>query len=42
MVAVARRGETSLKQVTADFGIPAGCLANWMRATEVAELPVTA
>lgn len=35
VVAVARRGEAPLKQVAADFGISAGCLANWMRAAEV-------
>lgn len=37
VVAVARRGEAPLKQVAADFGISTGCLANWMRAAEVAE-----
>ena len=37
VVAVARRGETSLKQVAADVGISIGCLKNWMRAAEIAE-----
>lgn len=37
VVAVARRGEAPLKQVAADFVISTGCLANWLRAAEVAE-----
>jgi transposase len=35
VVAVARRGETSLRQVAADFGISESCLANWLRAADV-------
>jgi transposase len=30
VVAVARRGETRLKQVAKDFGISESCLANWL------------
>jgi transposase len=35
VVAVARRGETPLKQVAKDFGISRSCLANWLRAADV-------
>ncbi|MEV5303530.1 IS3 family transposase [Amycolatopsis methanolica] len=35
VVAVARRGETPLKQVAKDFGISESCLANWLRAADV-------
>ncbi|OXM72815.1 hypothetical protein CF166_13270 [Amycolatopsis sp. KNN50.9b] len=35
VVAVARRGETPLKQVAEDFGISESCLANWLRAADV-------
>jgi transposase len=35
VVAVARRGEASLRRVAADFGISESCLANWLRAAEV-------
>ncbi|MEV7043878.1 IS3 family transposase [Amycolatopsis sp. NPDC051061] len=35
VVAVARRGETPLKQVAKDFGISESCLANWLRTAEV-------
>jgi transposase len=35
VVAVARRGEASLRQVAKDFGISESCLANWLRAAEV-------
>ncbi|MFI5593981.1 IS3 family transposase [Amycolatopsis sp. NPDC051758] len=35
VVAVARRGETPLKQVAKDFGISESCLANWLRAADI-------
>ncbi|MGW4489875.1 IS3 family transposase [Amycolatopsis sp. NPDC004368] len=35
VIAVARRGEVSLKQVAKDFGISESCLANWLRAADV-------
>ncbi|MEU4246935.1 IS3 family transposase [Amycolatopsis sp. NPDC026612] len=35
VVAVARRGDTPLKQVAKDFGISESCLANWLRAADV-------
>ncbi|HWC79353.1 MAG TPA: IS3 family transposase [Pseudonocardiaceae bacterium] len=35
VVAVARRGESPLKQVAKDFGISESCLANWLRAADV-------
>jgi transposase-like protein len=37
VVAVARRGETSIKQVAKDFGISESCLRNWLRAADAAE-----
>ena len=35
VVAVARRGEASVKQIAKDFGISESCLNNWMRAADV-------
>lgn len=35
VVAVARKGETSLKQIATDFGISESCLTNWMKAADV-------
>ena len=35
VVAVARRGEASLRQVAKDSGISESCLANWLRAVDV-------
>jgi transposase-like protein len=37
VVAVARRGQAPLKQVAADFGISESCLANWLKAADVAD-----
>ncbi len=34
VVAVARRGEATLKQVAKDFGISESCLTNWLKAAE--------
>ncbi len=35
VVAVARRGDAPIKQVTADFGIAESCLRNWLRDADV-------
>ena len=35
VVAVARRGDASIKQVAADFGIAESCLRNWLHAADV-------
>jgi transposase len=35
VVAVARRGEASVKQIAKDFGISESCLNNWLRAADV-------
>lgn len=37
VVAVARKGEASLKQIAKDFGISGSCLNNWLRAADVEE-----
>lgn len=36
-VARGREPETQLKQIAADFGISESCLANWMKAADVAD-----
>jgi transposase len=35
VVAVARQGQSSLKQVAKDFGISEGSLANWMKQADI-------
>tara|TARA_B100000749_G_C18393433_1_gene451345 strand:- start:945 stop:1241 length:297 start_codon:yes stop_codon:yes gene_type:complete len=35
VVAVARQGQSSLKQIAKDFGISEGSLANWMKQADV-------
>jgi len=35
VVAVARQGQSSLKQITKDFGISEGSLANWMKQADI-------
>lgn len=35
VVAVARRGDTTLAEVAKDFGISQSCLRNWIRAADV-------
>jgi transposase len=35
VVAVARKNESSLKQIAKDFGISESCLSNWMRQADV-------
>jgi transposase len=35
VVRVAREGDTSIKQVAADFGISESCLSNWLRQADV-------
>src|SRR5437868_11429045 len=37
VVAVARKGESSIKQVAADFGISESCLHNWLKQADVEE-----
>ena len=34
-MAVARQGQSSLKQVAKDFGISEGSLANWMKQADI-------
>ena len=34
VIAVARKGETSVRQVARDFGISETCLARWLRLAE--------
>ncbi|GAA1980277.1 transposase [Isoptericola halotolerans] len=35
VVAVARRGESTVKQIAKDFGISESCLRNWIHAADV-------
>ena len=35
VVAVARKGQASLKQIAKDFGISEGSLANWMKRADI-------
>ena len=35
VVAVARRGDTSIAQIARDFGISESCLRNWMRRADI-------
>ncbi len=35
VVAVARQGQSSLKQIATDFGISEGSLANWMKQADI-------
>ncbi|GHJ58692.1 transposase [Nocardioides sp. OK12] len=35
VVAVARQGQSSLKQIAKDFGISEGSLANWMKQADI-------
>lgn len=35
VVAVARKGQASLKQIAKDFGISEGLLANWMKQADI-------
>ncbi len=35
VVAVARRGESTVKQIAKDFGISESCLRNWLHAADV-------
>jgi len=35
VVAVARQGQASLKQIAKDFGISEGSLANWMKQADI-------
>ncbi len=35
VVAVARKGESPLRQVARDFGISEGCLHNWLKAADI-------
>ena len=35
VVAVARKGQGSLKQIAKDFGISEGSLANWMKQADI-------
>lgn len=35
VVAVARKGQASLKQIAKDFGISEGSLANWMKQADI-------
>jgi transposase len=35
VVAVARRGQTSLAQIAKDFGISEGTLSNWMKRADI-------
>ena len=37
VVAVARQGEVSLKQVAADFGVSQASVTNWMRQADIDE-----
>ncbi len=37
VVAVARKGESPLRQVARDFGISEGCLHNWLKAADIEE-----
>jgi len=45
VIAVARKGETSVRQVTKDFGVSESCLARWLQladredGTSVAAVP---
>ncbi len=34
-MAVARQGQSSLKQIATDFGISEGSLANWMKQADI-------
>ena len=34
MIAVARKGETSVRQVAKDFGVSVSCLARWLRLAD--------
>ncbi|KTR52034.1 transposase [Curtobacterium oceanosedimentum] len=34
VIAVARRGETSVRQVAKDFGVSESCLARWLRLAD--------
>ena len=34
MIAVARKGETSVRQVAKDFGVSESCLARWLRLAD--------
>lgn len=35
VVAVARKGQTTLRQVAKDFGISESCLANWLKQADI-------
>ncbi|WP_330256246.1 transposase [Nocardia sp. NBC_00565] len=35
VVAVARKGETTLRQVAKDFGISESCLAGWLKQADI-------
>ncbi|WP_418275720.1 transposase [Isoptericola jiangsuensis] len=35
VVAIARQGETPIKQIAKDFGISESCLRNWLHAADV-------
>ena len=37
VVAIARQGESTIKQVAKDFGISESCLRNWLHAADVEE-----
>ena len=37
VVAVARQGQSSLKQIAKDFGISEGSLSNWMKQADIDE-----
>ncbi|KTR08923.1 transposase, partial [Curtobacterium citreum] len=34
VIAVARKGETSVRQVAKDFGVSESCLARWLRLAD--------
>ncbi len=34
MIAVARKGETSVRQIAKDFGVSESCLARWLRLAD--------
>ncbi|MBG6218723.1 transposase-like protein, partial [Arthrobacter sp. CAN_A6] len=35
VVAVARKGQSSMKQIAKDFGISEGCLHGWMKKADI-------
>ncbi len=37
VVAVARKGQSTLRQVAKDFGISESCLANWLKQADIEE-----